>query len=404
MLNLLLAGALLAVPASAEDSPWLTLSRHDHAGDLRQAGELRLLLGDLPGAEKDFTQALQKTPADFELLYGLARAKRERPEEALPVAARAASAVGASAVQRAKANLLAGELRSDIGDRAGAAKSLALALKDAPENLDVLYALVRLKRGDKPAALDYAERAERAAAASPRWLRPAALYLAGRAWLELDEPSRAAENFRLALQFNPENLDALGALVRIKGKLTSAQLDSVRRSALAAGPAKESVPTPDSEDAVSRALESNPNDLEALRRRVALLISLKRPADAVAAAKRFQAAVGLAPVWQQAEANRALAALWLELGDRDEAVLILNQTRDVRTDDIETWRMLATIPGHERLKPPASIDCTAAQMRLELGDLAGAEENVKRALKLEPHHSWARQLQSSLKEASRTSK
>lgn len=396
-----------------EDTPWLRLHYTDmiaadprtsaahRAEAVRQAGEMRLQLGDFPGAEKDFERALTAAPGDAGLLYLLAESKRERPEEALIDADRAAKAEGASAFERARAHLLAGQLRTDLGDAPAAQNSLELALKDAPDDLDALSAIVRVLRGRKLEAFPYAERADGAARKAPPWRRPAALLLSAGIWLEIEEHSRAAENLRDVLRFNPEDLDALGALARIKDKLTPVQRDGLRRKALVAEAEREPEAAAADEDGPNRALAANPNDLEALRLLIVLNLDRKRPAEAEAYALRFEDAVWKTPVWQRAEANRALAALWLRLGAKPRAAAILERARDIKSDAIDTWRMIIAAGDVERNAQldgvSSGIYCTAAEMRLAFGDREGAEEEVRMSLKNDPRHPWSLRLLASLK-------
>lgn len=417
MLRVLAAAMLALAPGTAfaqpnpDDSDWRALADADRdaadpkasgphrAESLRRAGELRLSLGDFPGAETDFRRALELLPGDSGLLLRLAEALHERPELALPFADRAASAAGASAAARADGYLLAGRLRLELEDAAGAEKSLALALSDAPDDLDALHAMARVLRARKPAAFVFAERAERAAAKSPPWRRPAALRLAARVWLELDEHARAAENFRLALLFNPEDLDALGPLVRMKDRLAPGRLAGLRRAALAAGRRTELETEASSEEAPLRALASAPDDLEALRRLV-VLHRERRPAEAAAYAARFGAAVPRSPVWQRAEAYRELARLWSSLGDAAKAQASIDRAHDGQSDSLLTWRMIDALPppAKEKLNQggPMAVYCAAAEMRLALGDRAGAEEVLALALRHEPGHAWALRLKAAL--------
>jgi len=361
---LALAPAALAQP-DADDSDWRALAAADRAGDFRRAGELRLALGDFPGAEKDFQAALQRSPEDGGLLYLLAEARHERPEEALPYADFAAKSKDATAAARARANLLAGRLRLDLEDAAGAERSLKLALVDAPGDLDALHALVRLLRARKAEALVYAGRAERAAGAAPLWHRSSAYRYSARIWLELEEHERAAENFERALRLNPEDLDALGPLVRMKSRLAPARLAGLRRAALlAAGPPEAGMP----------ASAAAPNDVEELRR---------------------------LPVWQRADGYRAYIGRLNAQGRHDLAFAMLDRSLDEQSDSMETWRLVAALPPDARLKLNNAglmgIYCAATEMRLALDDRAGAAEVLALALKHEPGHAWALRLQEALK-------
>ncbi|MCM2303927.1 MAG: hypothetical protein NDJ72_04445, partial [Elusimicrobia bacterium] len=374
-------------------------SPEQRAEFLGQAGELRLQIGDFPAAAADFRRALALRPGDSVFLRLLAEALRERPEEALPYADRAAAAAGASAHARSRANLLAGDLRADIGDAAGAERNAGLALKDAPGDLDALHAMVRLKRGRKPDALAYAERASREAAKAPRWLRPAAFRLSARVWLEIDEPSRAADELGRALRLDPEDLDALRLLVPIKGKLAPKQLAGLRWPALASGGTATEEPAPWSEAQARRALRDNPSDLEALRRLAEL--SRERPAEAAAHAQTFMDVLWRAPAWQREDAALALVRLWRALGDESKATLVLERVLDLQSDSIASWRLAVEMSHSEATvyEPSWVIGsyCTAASMRLALDDRAGAEEELARALKLQPADSWALELMERVK-------
>ncbi|MBI3551701.1 MAG: tetratricopeptide repeat protein [Elusimicrobia bacterium] len=394
-----------------DDQPWEALAYADRIAAVpgastsqraeadRQAGEIRLRLGDSPGAELSLKRALELRPGDPRILYLLAAAERGRPEEALAVVDRAASAAGATARERAKVELLAGELRMDLGDKAGAEQSIRRALSLAPDDLDALYALVRILRSRKEEALVFAERAARAAAQAPPWRRPAAYRLSARVWLELEEPARAAQSLRRALELNAEDLDALGALVAIKDRLAPKDLAAFRLAAL---PVRiEAEERPSSEAGPLRALEADPGDLEALRALIAIKRDHLQLPEAAAYAERFMRSAGETPVWQQAEAYRVLAALWLDLGNANKAVQSLRRAENLQQDSLATHQRLFELrPGELADSFPteaAFIHCAAAEMRIELQDPAGAEELLKRALELRPNHSWALRLMSSLK-------
>ena len=372
--------------------PRASVSRRAEA--FRAAGELRLQLGDYPGAARDLERATGAVPSSSDLFH-LAEAKREQPDEALPFADRAAAAAGATLWQRAKANLLSAELRVDLGDVAGAEKKLFLVLKDAPEDLDALSAMVRLKRGNKPAALPYAQRAGRAAAKAPLWRRPAALRLGARLWLELSEPAQAAELLRRALRFNPEDMDALTPLVAVHGKLTAQQRSGFRRDAPAGGADSEA--TASSDQALARALERDPDDLEALRQFVER--HRRRPAEAAAYAERFSRSIWKTPVWQRAEAQRTLAALWRALGDDVKAYAALERAYESQSS-LLTWLMFIAMPNREQddeaIPNALRIYCRAAEMRLTLGDRAGAQETLRLGLALDPANAWALRLMAAL--------
>ena len=364
------------------------------ASALRQAGEIRVHLGDFSGAENNFKRALEMRPGDPDLPLLVAQAERAKPgKEAISYAERAARAENGTNAGRAAAYLLAAEMRADLGDLAGAVKGVELALALAPEDLDALDAMVRLTRGKKSAALPFAEKAAQAAAVKPRWLRPAALRKSARIWLELDETSRAAESLKVALKLNPEDVTALGILVHIKSRLSPDQLAGLKRTEPSDLPAVET--NSSSAEELSRALERNPNDLESLRALVALNRDRRRPAEASAYADKFLRAIDRAPLWQQAAAYRSLAALWISLGSEDSASNALHSSQVVEADSIETG--LGLFPRErEQSGGLLFIYCTAAERRLALGDRAGAAVLVKRGLALDPNYGWALRLKAEI--------
>ena len=367
---------------------------------LRQAGELRLQIGDPSAAAADFRRGLELMPGDSALLRLLAEADRERPEAAIAHADAAAAAKGATAHLRSRANRLAGELRADIGDLAGAERKLALALKDAPGDLDTLHAIVRIKRDRKAEALPHAERASREAAKAPLWMRGAAHRLAARIWLLIGDHSRAADELGLALRLDPEDLDALRLLLPIKDRLEPARLAGLRWGASSPSEGQGREPKPMGEAGARSALDSNPDDLEALFRLAELDLDRKRRSQAASWAQRLMDAVWRAPVWQREDAALALARLWLKIGDRAKARLVMNRVLDLQSDSIATWRAAVEMSHREAsIEDPSWVIgsyCTAAVMRRDLGDTAGAEEELKRALKLSPSDPWALELMAAL--------
>lgn len=352
----------------------------------RRAGELRLQLGDLPGAEADFRRAAVGRPGDADLPRLIAEAKREHPEEALPFAEQAAAFPGASPAARARAALLAGRLRADQGDAAGAEKSLALALRDEPEDLETLVAAARLARPRKTEAAALAARADRAAAASPLWERAAAYREAARGWIDLGEASPAYEDLLGALRLNSEDLDALSLLARLKGRLTPAQLQGARRGA--AGPA----------GTAAAAGTAAPGDLEALRREA--LAKLSDPAAAEEAAARLSDAAWKAAPWRRESAARMAAETWAALGRVDEACELLGFINDLQSNSLENYRLAlrlpACLPDLDEAGWVPTVYAQAALLRLELGDRAGAEAELRDDLKMKPGDPDALRLLESL--------
>ncbi len=64
--------------------------------------------------------------------------------------------------------------------------------------------------------------------------------------------------------------------------------------------------------------------------------------------------------------------------------------------------MLERIPDYRQSDPKSSggamvIYCAAAEMRISLGDRAGAKEELEQGLTLDPGHAWALRLMEALK-------
>lgn len=363
----------------------------ERAEDYRLAGEIRAHLGDFPAAAENFSRALALKPDDAGLLRGLAEARRDRPDEALDFALRA----GAFA--------LAAELRIDLGDLAGAEKELRRSRELAADDLEALHAMVNILRGRRREAIAYAERAEGAAGRAPRWRRASAYRFSARIWLELEDYSRAAENLRRALALNPDDIDALAALVRIKSKLSPEELRRVRRQ-----PGAVSAPGEDAladEASLQRALEREPNDLDSLRMLIELKRDQRRPLEAAGYAHRFMRAVWKAPLWQQADAGLLGARLWLELGDDPKAYQSLERALDLDPDSVEIQRRIIQLgphPGEDDTAEDAaatlsSLHAKLAELRIELQDVSGAVVSLERALELQPDNEPALRRLASLK-------
>lgn len=392
---------LMAEISLDDDLPWDALHYADLAGAERLAGEIRLLLGDHSGAAENLKRAALQDPRDAELPLLLAQAKRDRPDDALSHARQSARAGGGAA-----AHLYAGNLQIDLGDKKGAEASLTQALASAPDDLDALHAIVRLKRGRKKEAFAYAVRAETAAGKAPLWLRQDAYRYSARIWIEIGEHARAGENLVRALTSNPDDYDALLTLVRIKARLPQ---KTIARAHLGAGPIEpEPGPAAASEDELDRALGKNGHDLEALRRLVELSRDLGRFPRASVLARRFQRSVAKAPLWQREAAYRLGARLWLDLGREAPAFQSLSRALEVNPDSIAARRAIIGLrrPQEEdSVLDSADIGgfanryVRAAAMRVELGDRDGALASIQRALDLSPGDIGALQLRSRLKRA-----
>ncbi len=350
------------------------LSDSRRAGALLEAGSLRLLVGDDVGAERDFQDALRLQPGDARAYYGLAQAIRDRPREALPHADHAARSA-APPRRRAAAHRLAAEIRSDLGDAAGAQASLESALESAGQDLEALRDMVWLKRETPPEAHPYALRAFRAAETAPLWCRPAAFRLSARNWLELKDIPRAMAAYRRALEVNPDDLEALENLVRIMRERPEA-----------------SPVFPDSEPGASP-LPPDPEDLESLRALIAAARERKRPREAAEFAGRFEEAIQEAPLWQQADAFRLLAHTWLELGETAKAQQAVRSMDELEPNPVKPGPLLSLVeyPGDreaEKFKTARS-HIAIGLLRAELKEPGEAERSLNRALELVPGHPAA---------------
>ncbi|MCM2303975.1 MAG: tetratricopeptide repeat protein [Elusimicrobia bacterium] len=343
----------------------------DQRADALLAGaELRARVGDAAAAQRDYESALSLRPRDAEASLGLARVMRESPLEALRHAARAVDAAPGSA----EALRVLAEIHRDLDDHAAARESLERALRLAPDDLDSLALMVRAKRGRPEEAAAHADRAQAVAEKAPRWYRPDAYRLCARMRLDLGDRARAALLYKRALAIDPEDLNALQDLARLR--LDRPQ-EPIR---LLAGPSGREPSSDDmSEEAIGRALSANPDDLEALSQLLGIRREQGRLLEASALAKRFHEAVPKAPSWMHSSAYRLLAQLAWEIGDPSRAWLAARE-RDWWALDEVRLRMRPAGGGVEY----ASAEVRVAEARAELGDEAGAEERLRRVLETFP--------------------
>ena len=288
-----------------------------------QAAQARADLGDYPGAEELLAGALKTDPRDTQALLLLAQVVRDRPHEALRHAERAARLLeDGPAPRRAGAYRLAGEIRTDLGDYAGARAEFKRALRLDGDDLAALQALTRIELElQRPSeASRYAQQALRAAENAPHWLRPTAYEISARIWLELKDEALASESLRLLLEIDPDELSALAALVQL-GKRQAPR-----------NPEAASVPIPDArqfedrpwevwtQEALARARQKAPGGLETLRLLIARSHARAKPHEAAAFADRLTAAIKEAPLWQRAAAYRLNARIWHALGDQRNGI------------------------------------------------------------------------------------
>lgn len=366
------------------------LSPPQRAAALGEVADIRAELGDDFGAEQDLRRALLLKPEDAESSYRLAQLMRGRPQEALRYADEAARS--AAPIRRlAAAYRLAGEIRLDLGDLIGAQTSVERALELGGDDLETLQDMVRIKRGLSRDALPYAQRAARAAEGAPLWSRPGARLLCARIWLELKDYAEAMASLGRVLDANPDDINALQLLAQV-------QRESPQKGPVL-GARASSVHPPDgpgwTQGSILRVLQADPDDLEARRQFIALKRAQKRPVEAIAAAKRFMAAVRKAPGWQRFDAYQLVTQILFELGDKAGASAGVEHTiewEDRSTPEIfriahalgfgSTSRLahVVKIPGTSDLFDNPYVHL--AHLRLNLKDNAGAEKSLMQALEM----------------------
>ncbi|MEQ1917678.1 MAG: hypothetical protein ABL955_00645, partial [Elusimicrobiota bacterium] len=214
-----------------------TISRRVYAH--RLAGEIKIDLGDAPGARLSFERALALSGQDLDALLGMVRILRDRPKEAFVYARRASSAAETAPLwYRPAAYRLSALAWLELKDYSRAMVSARRALdlypddrdtmrimvqieqdqprsskiwlglkglfrarwtvrrevdlappleSGEPEDLDALHRLIDLKRGRKElqAAVSFADQFVEAIEESPDWQRPSAYRLAAQTWMEL---------------------------------------------------------------------------------------------------------------------------------------------------------------------------------------------------------------------------
>ncbi|MEK7859591.1 MAG: tetratricopeptide repeat protein [Elusimicrobiota bacterium] len=362
-----------------------------------QAAQARADLGDYPGAEELLAGALKTDPRDAQALLLLAQVVRDRPHEALRHAERAARLLeDGPAPRRAGAYRLAGEIRTDLGDYAGARAEFQRALRLDGDDLAALQALTRIELElQRPSeASRYARQALRAAENAPHWLRPAAYEVSARIWLELKDEARASESLRLLLEIDPDELGALAALVQLEKR------QAPRDPATASGPIPDDRQFEDrswtvwTQEALARARQKAPGGLETLRLLIARSDARARPDEAAAFADRLAAAIKEAPLWQRAAAHRLSARIWQALGDQRKAMKSAQQASHLEPESLQTLQLLASdtmelveLERHQKLLIITDITGHiagvlehSAQLWHELKDDVRAQARFKQAL------------------------
>lgn len=357
----------LEIAARLTALPGLTQDRRADAW-LAAAG-LQALVGDSAAVES-YENVLRLRAEDPEALLGLAGRKRARPHEALRYAERAV----ASSPRRAAARRLVAEIQLDLDKRLAAKESLARALALDPEDLDSLALMVRALSRRPASAEAYVARAVALAEKAPLWLRPDAYRLCARMRIELGEYSQAARLYNRALSIDPEDLNSLDELARLRHERPQDGFAPLE------GGSGTEIPSHDlSEPAARRALEDDPRDLEALHQLIAIRRDEGRLSEASALAKRFFEAVPSAPAWQRPSAYRLLSRLAWEAGDPKRAWLAARQRDRWALDEVR----LGTRPAGGALEYESS-EVRVAEARAGLGDQDGAARRLNGVLEVFP--------------------
>jgi tetratricopeptide (TPR) repeat protein len=359
------------------------------------SARMRTDAGDGVGARERYKLALKEVPDDPETLLRLAQASREEPERARGVAARAlAAADGAAPGLRAEILRVSAEIALDMQDPAAAVRDLKLALALDPADLDALRMMIRASGARGTEARGLARAAQRAAAEKPAWLRPAAYRFAARVWRDAGADAEAAEADRRALALDPDDMEALRDLVQIEWRNPGRGLARVDPPALDPRPAEDfwAEWTP---EALTRAEALDPDGVEALRLRAARALSKGKIEEAQRNAALLPEALLRAPLWQLAAGLRFAARLQHALGWDAEALISLNTALRYEPNTVQTWRQLEHFRGFlgaPSLPPSLFIFkmeyMDAANLRLKLEDVGGAERAIDLALKSGPNDQF----------------
>ena len=368
----------------------------ERAKAYRVSARMRAEAGDAVGARERYERALTLVPEDPETLLLLAQAYREEPERAGGFASRAlAAAAGAAPGRRAEILRVSAEIALDLQDPAAAVRDLKLALSLDPGDLDAIRLLLRASAARGAEARDLAAAALRAASEKPEWLRPAAFRFAARVWRDAGADAESADADRRALALDPDDMEALRDLVQIEWRNPGRGLARVDPPDESRRPAEDSWAdwTP---EALRRAEALDPDGVEALRLRIARARAQGNEREAQRDAALLPEALLRAPLWQLAAGLRFAARLQSALGRREEALLSLTTALRYEPNTVQTWRQLEPMrsgAGGPGLPPSIPIfrleHMDAANARLKLGDVAGAERAVGLALKHDPADRYA---------------
>ena len=203
------AGAMRSLEQALKDSEKALPAAR--AALYNQKARLERQRGDAEGAQKSLRQALALDPRDLQALISLTQLEQGqgRPREALAACGRALEA-SADAPPSARAALYnqKAQLERELGDAAGAGKSLKQALALAPADPQTLAALTQLELAERrpQSALAHAQALVEASEPAPS-RRAAAFRQRAQVRLALGDEAAAREDFARALAAAPEDLE-----------------------------------------------------------------------------------------------------------------------------------------------------------------------------------------------------
>ena len=393
---------------------------------LAQRALVRLSLAD-PQAQEDLRQALEADPGEWTALWAMTRFLRDkgRAHEALAFAERLkAAAQGLGRDQRSRAFVQTewelvqslverSQVLSELKDFSRAEEDLRQALALAPENLEALRAMTRLRLvvGQPEQALQAARRL--VAAARSRAEQAQALLERAEIRRRLKDPG-ALSDLRRAMSLEPSSFPVLQALARhllergrfqealaYAGKARGAARDSDERSALVlkARTLRAMGRAVDAEKALREALKDS-EDPEALDMLSELLLERGRLSEALDHAERLARLEGGPRAGAYVQRARILAAL----KDYGRAEEDLRKALEIGEDPValgamarfllERGRAQEALSFAERLvsaQPGPEALLERARVLLGLGQDQRAEQDLRRALEEEPRSPVALQ-------------
>ncbi|MEQ1919482.1 MAG: HlyD family efflux transporter periplasmic adaptor subunit, partial [Elusimicrobiota bacterium] len=237
---------------------------------------------------------------------------------------------------------------------------LVRALKRNPESLEALHGLIliRIEQKRRAEAVAFAERFTDAIAEAPEWQNISAYRAGGALWLALGEEALARQSIRYARELDPRGLEIL-RLAKLLGAGEGADDDPTPSDAyVSLGRAHAGLGDPAGAEARLReALKLIPAHLEALSTITFLMLSERRPKEALAYSDQLIAA-SEAPhpkswelagrynqlPWEHAALYTQRARILLELNDEAGARKSLKRALSILPNDEEAQALLADIP------------------------------------------------------------